>query len=348
MNITQKIQALAKQAGFDLFGVAPADPLEQERDRLSSWLVKGFAGEMSYLGNNVEKRLDPAKVMPSAKSIICLGMSYYYHFPSPIALDRESVKVCGGRPSPGTRLRVDEEVVVAERRKPGKARGKVARYAWGKDYHKVLKKKLKGLIKQIVDLAGPHTRCKEYTDTGPILERPLAARAGLGFIGKNTLLLHPKHGSWFFLCEILTNLELESNRPAKSNCGSCRACLDACPTQAFTGPYELDATRCISYWTIEARSDIPPEFHEAIGSHVFGCDICQEVCPFNRRPLPSHCEEFAPSVGAGPSLDLDPVLTMDEDLFHEAFAHTPLTRAKHSGIIRNAKIVLKNLCPPAS
>ncbi len=341
VNFTQEIESLAHNAGFDLFGVCAAEPFEQERARLLQWLEKGYAGEMLYLHNNVEKRLDPRKVMPSAKSIICLGISYYY-----------GESLLSARKIGDTIPIQNTELGHVPNFPARNDQGLIARYAWGKDYHKVLKKKLLALKKQIVELTGPETELKEYTDTGPILERQAAARAGLGFIGKNTLLLNSKHGSYFFLAELLTNLELDYGDPVATHCGSCRACIDACPTQAFPKPYELDATRCISYWTIESRSEIPAEFHAPIGKHAFGCDICQEVCPFNRHPLASSCEEFAPAQGAGPALDIEAVLRMDETSFHEGFSHTPLTRAKYSGIIRNTRIVQKNfqknLCSPAS
>ncbi len=316
--ITDKIRELAYAAGFDLFGVAPADPFDQERERFQQWLAKGHAADMHYLQNNLERRLNPLQVLPSAKSIICLGISYFYSGDT--------------------------------HRNPNSPTGRIARYAWGRDYHKVLAKKLKRLKQQIIDLAGPATELKEYTDTGPLLERQAAVRAGLGFIGKNTLMLNPQHGSYFFLSEILTNLDLSegNGQPVQVSCGSCTACLDACPTQAFPQPYQMDASKCIAYWTIEHRGDIPEHFHKPIGDMVFGCDICQQVCPFNGHPLPSRCEEFAPSQGAGDSLDLKKTAAMDEAGFHAAYQHTPLTRAKYSGIMRNIKIVLKNICSPAS
>ena len=334
-NLVSKIRTLALEAGFDLFGVTSAEPFEQERARLASWLAQGFAGDMNYLRNNTEKRIEPRLILPSVKSIICLGISYFYDEPSL----RAEGKAIRSVTSP------DCFVANAPR---NDRQGKVARYAWGKDYHKVLKKKLKALKSQITQLAGPATELKDYTDTGPLLERQAAARAGLGFIGKNTLLLHPKMGSYFFLSEILTNLELEPGTPITTSCGSCRACIDACPTQAFPQPYQLDATRCISYWTIEHRGEIPEKFHAGIGDHAFGCDICQEVCPFNRRPLPSQCEEFAPAHGPGTTLHLDQISRMDEETFRQTFQHTSLTRTKYPGIIRNTKIVQRNLCSPAS
>ncbi len=325
-HLIEQLRELAYAAGFDLFGVAPADPFDQERERFQAWLAKGHAAGMQYLHNNLERRLDPQKVLPAAKSILCLGISYYH--------DSHTNSGNSGD----------------TRRNPNSPTGRIARYAWGKDYHKVLAKKLKDLKQQIVALAGPGTELKEYTDTGPLMERQAAVRAGLGFIGKNTLMLNPKHGSYFFLSEILTNLDLSSahGKPVQVSCGSCTACLDACPTQAFPQPYQMDASKCIAYWTIEHRGDIPEHFHKPIGDMVFGCDICQQACPFNRHPLPSRCEEFGPSHGAGATLDLHKTAAMDEAGFHAAYRHTPLTRAKYSGIMRNIKIVLKNTCSPTS
>ncbi len=308
-------------AGFDLFGVCAAQPLEQEREHLQAWLHKGYAGQMSYLEKNFEKRLDPRLILASVKSIICLGISYYY---DPAG-------------NTGTRSQFKKLNWVMSR-----ISGTIARYAWGRDYHKVLRKKLKVLKAQIIALAGPQTELMDYTDTGPLMERQAATLAGLGFTGKNTLLLHPQHGSYFFLSEILTNLDLTPGDPVTVSCGSCRKCLDACPTQAFPEAYVLDATRCIAYWTIEARGDIPAEFHEAIGDHVFGCDICQQVCPFNREPLPSRCEEFSPTQGPGPTLDFQKIEAMNEASFHATYQHSSLTRTKFSGIMRNIEIVKEN------
>ncbi len=316
--LTERIESLAQECGFDLFGIASAQPFEQERPRLESSINQGFAGGLNYLERHLENRLDPKKVLPSAKSILCLGISYYH--PSP--------------PAPS----------------PNEKRGLVARYAWGQDYHRVLKTKLAALKSHILELAGPGTELKEFVDSGPLLEKSAAARAGLGFIGKNSLLIHPVHGSYFFLAEILTNLELEPTPPLQDGCGSCNTCLEACPTHTLREPGQLDTRRCLSYWTVEARGEIPPHIQTAMSNRVFGCDICQDICPFNRHPLPSHCPEFGPAQGPGPVLDLVKIGAMDKAAFTKIFGHTSLMRAKYSGIMRNAKAVLGNLnsFPPLS
>jgi len=223
--------------------------------------------------------------------------------------------------------------------------GRVARYAWGLDYHDVVKPRLQALVDKIEAIAGREVHARCFVDAVPLLERAVAARAGLGFFGKNTNLLQPRSGSWFFLSEILLDLELPAdNREIKVSCGSCRRCIDACPTDAFPAPYVLDSRKCISYLTIENKGAIPRELRASVGDWVFGCDVCQDVCPFNRFASDTRWPEFHPEAGVGPRLDLVAVLSIatDEE-FRARFRGTPLARPKRRGLLRNAAVVAANV-----
>ncbi|WDT70512.1 MAG: tRNA epoxyqueuosine(34) reductase QueG [Candidatus Manganitrophus sp.] len=305
---TAEIKSTASGLGFHRVGITSADPVGEAGRRFSEWLADGFAGEMAYLQKSPEVRSDPKLRFPEAKSVICLALNYY--------------------PSASPDPSVPE----------GSPRGKVARYAWGEDYHTIIEEKLALLISAIEDRGG---RCwKGYVDHGPLLERAFAERAGLGFIGKNTTLITPDYGSWVFLAEVVTDLELVEDLPMTSQCGSCRRCLDACPTGALTEAYRLDARRCISYLTIENKKEIPEKFHPQMGGWLFGCDLCQEVCPYNRNPVQTDVERFSPERGAGPSLSLEEIRSIEDNRrFKERFSHTPLVRTKRSGLIRNANAI---------
>jgi len=262
------IKQCALELGFHLVGIAPPSALK-DLEFLPQWISKGYAGEMRYLEN--PRREDPRRVLPTVKSVICVGMIYNTPHPYSTEVPNDSNNE-GSFPS--------------RRDTPGAAtpRGWISRYAWGKDYHKVMRKRLEQLratLEQMDD--GVETRV--YVDTGPILERAFARLSGIGWMGKNTCIINEQNGSWFFLGVILTSLELAADIPAPDRCGSCTRCLEACPTGALTEPYVMDASRCISYFTIELRGAIPEEQRTAIGRNVFGCDICQDVCPWNTRPL---------------------------------------------------------------
>ncbi|HSG99453.1 MAG TPA: tRNA epoxyqueuosine(34) reductase QueG, partial [candidate division Zixibacteria bacterium] len=281
---SQIVKSLARQAGFDLCGVCPAEPLERDSRRFRRWLAEGFHGQMDYLAREPERRTDPRLLMPGAKSIIALALNYYL---------------------PNHELR------------PG--HGRVARYARGRDYHKVSEGKLKKLIAAICQAdqnLESRRDFRAYVDYGPLLERAYAERAGLGFIGRNSLLITEEFGSWVLLSEIITTLELEPDEPDQKrhgSCGSCRRCLDHCPTGAILAPGVVDARKCISYLTIEQRGEIEAELRAQVGDNLFGCDICQEVCPFNHpdhRATPTTHGEFLPETGVGESLDLKSILEM--------------------------------------
>jgi epoxyqueuosine reductase len=311
--LADRVKALALALGFDLVGVARAEATH-ETEFLREWLARGYAGEMGYIGRRVEERVDPRRLLPGARSLVMVGLVY----------------------DPG------------ERGPLAAGHGGVARYAGGEDYHDVLGERLRTLGAALEPLAGEPVAQRAYVDTGPIQERVFAAYAGLGWIGKNTCLIHPRLGSYLFLGALLTDLALAPDAREPDHCGSCRACLDACPTQAFVAPYVLDATRCISYLTIEARDGVPVELREACGELVYGCDICQEVCPWNtreRRSVPPDRlglrARLAPRPEwAAPALAW--LLDLREDAWRAATRRTALRRAKYRGLMRNALVAAGN------
>jgi epoxyqueuosine reductase len=306
--LREQITAEATALGFDLVGIASAEPLAHG-GRLRAWVAQGFAGEMGYMSRDVERRVDPSRVLPEVRSIIVLGMNYYTSAAVP--------EVSSGR-------------------------GWISRYSWGQDYHTVLGDKLKALVAFIRDLDGPDVRARWYVDTGPILERELAWRAGLGWPGKNTNLINRRLGSWLLLGAILLDRELAYDAPATAHCGTCTRCLIACPTRALVAPGVLDARRCISYLTIELRGSIPRELRPLLGTHIFGCDICQAVCPWNRKAPESSDPAFLPRAGfAAP--ELIPLLRLSDDEFRARFRGSPITRAKRRGLLRNVAVALGNL-----
>jgi epoxyqueuosine reductase len=246
--VSADIKVRAAELGFDLCGIAPVAD-HRELAFLPEWLARGYAGEMGYLERSAERRADVRAVMPSAQSVICLGTVYNTD-----------------RPPSNTR-------------QPGQAR--IARYAWGDDYHDVIRRRMDALVAWMGDRSGHAVDARAYVDTGPVQERVYAQYAGLGWIGKNTCVINPRVGSWIFLSEIICSLELEPDAPALDQCGACRRCLHACPTGAIVEPYVVDATRCLSYLTIELKGPIPEELRDSIGAHAYGCDICQDVCPWN-------------------------------------------------------------------
>jgi epoxyqueuosine reductase len=325
----------AKSLGFDLCGVVRAEKFP-ELEKTSQWLAQGYAGEMKYLAD--PRRTDPQAAMPGIRSAI-VGL-LNYNTAQPRSTDRAL---------PG---------------KAGEPSGWISRYAWGDDYHEVLRERLNALVEFLSQRFTEPFEARAYVDTGPVQERVLAKYAGLGWLGKNTLLLNQTLGSYFFLGVILTNLDLEptlgtNELPPPDLCGSCTRCLDACPTQAFVEPYVMDARRCISYLTIELRGAIPEEFRELLGNHVFGCDICQDVCPWNGRAPITEIPRFQPRVfPASRENHIDaPHSTQDESFyaprlewllglseteFRELFRGSAVKRAKWRGLIRNACIAVGN------
>ena len=305
--LTEELKREALDLGFQSVGICPA-VAPSGVVRFRQWLESGYAGEMHYLADRAEAYEHPRHVLDGVRSLILLTMNYN----TPRPQDRPA----------GT--------------------GRVSRYAWGSaDYHDVIHASLKRLVKWL-QLRVPGSRARGVVDTAPLLEREFAQLAGLGWVGKNTLLLNKHAGSWLFLAALLTDLELPYDEPHRADhCGRCRACLDACPTDAFVQPYVLDATRCISYLTIELRSPIPESLRSGMGDWVFGCDVCQDVCPWNHRTPVSARPEFQPDCQTDP-LDLASLFDLDEEAFRRRFRKTPLWRAQRRGLLRNAAIVLGN------
>jgi len=310
----ERLQRRAHELGFDLCRVTTAAP-PASGARFSAALAEGRHAEMQWLARNADKRRDPALVLPGVRSVVVLAVSY-----APSA--KASVAETGGR-----------------------GRGEVARYARHADYHEVLAGPLRELAALLDELGGPSTRSLWYVDTGPILERDLAQRAGVGFVGKHTNLISRRLGNWFFLAEILTTAELAPDDPEVNRCGSCSRCLSACPTGALPAPFTLDARRCISYLTIELKGSIPPEFRPLLGNRIYGCDDCLAVCPWNRFAR----EASLLRAHARPDLDqpdLLALLELDDASFRARFAGTPFLRTKRRGLLRNVCVALGNVGGP--
>jgi epoxyqueuosine reductase len=311
-----EIKQLAQDCGFELAGVAAADPAI-DFARFDTWRADGMAGEMGYLTDHRgDKRSDPRNLLPTAQSIVCVGKLYHTDYPLSTEFDDEA---CAW----------------------------ISRYAWGADYHDVLRRGLEDLVRRISARSDLPFEWKICVDTAPLLERSYARLAGLGWIGKNTCLINQWQGSWFFLGELLLSLPLSPDTPPPDRCGSCRRCIDACPTTAFvpdsSGRLRLDARLCISYLTIEKRGDLPGELQSAMGNHLFGCDICQDVCPWNRRAPHTNEEAFQP---VSPAPLLDDLASLTEHQFHDRFRHSPIWRAKYTGFLRNVAIALGNSGSP--
>lgn len=312
--LRERIRAWAHSVGFDGCRFTSAAP-PPHGDAFRAWLREGRQGTMAYLERTADRRLDPGLVLPGARTVIALAVSY--HAPS---VEGPS---CGGGGS--------------------RREGVVARYARHRDYHDLMAPRLSALIEALVREGGEGTRAVACCDAGPFLERDLAQRAGLGFAGKHTNLIGRNLGNWFFLAEILTTLEVEPDEPERNRCGSCTRCLAACPTQAITAPFELDARRCISYLTIELKGAIPLEFRSAIGTRIFGCDDCLEACPWNRFAREGRMMAAARLSTADAKPDLVDLLALDDAGFKRRFAGTPMMRAKRRGLLRNVCVALGNL-----
>ncbi len=354
------IKEHARTLGFELVGIAPATSADSF-DRMHEWLDRGYAGEMDYMHRQAEARRHPDSILPEVRSVVMVGMNYnptdrnqesgFRNQESGISSQESEVRSqhdSGLRFAPES-CRESLSGTGAKRKPihPSLMTAQVARYARGDDYHLVLWKKLNDLLAWIQGEA-PGCRGRGVVDTAPLLERDFARRAGLGWFGKNTMLLNKHLGSYFFLGALLLDIELAPDRPHDaSHCGTCTACLDACPTQAFVEPGVLDSRRCISYLTIELRGLIPENLREPMGDWLFGCDICQEVCPWNRKAPPG----MEPALQAREDLtaiDLVELLSLSEEQFRHRFHGTALMRTKRQGLLRNAAIVLGNQGDPSS
>jgi epoxyqueuosine reductase len=306
------VKAKARELGFDACGIAPAADHPELRF-LPEWLARGYAGSMAYLERSADRRADVRHVLPSARTVIVTAT--VYNTERPYSTERADPALAG-----------------------------IARYAWGDDYHDVVGARLESLLAWMRDASPDPFDARAYVDTGPVQERVYAQHAGIGWIGKNTCVIHPELGSWMFLGEIICSLPLACDEPSLDQCGTCTLCLEACPTDAFAGPGQLDSTRCISYLTIEHRGDVPEPLREAIGSHVYGCDICQEVCPWNGLAPVSADPAWQPR----PAWDapaLADLARMSDTEMQAALKGSPMKRAKTAGLRRNIDRAVTNARP---
>jgi epoxyqueuosine reductase len=308
-ELTQRIKNQALAVGFDLVGVAPVQECP-ELAFFERWLEAGYAGEMHYLERSRERRRDLQQVLPGAQSVVVCGLNYNTDYPySTAATDPD--------------------------------RGWIARYAWGADYHQVMQDRLAQLQAFVATLVPSTVASKLYVDTGPVVERVYAKYAGLGWFGKNTCLLHARFGSWLLLGELILTIPLEYDRPVLDHCGTCTRCLEACPTQAILEPYVLDAQRCIAYLTIELKGAIPEEYRAQTGHHIFGCDICQDVCPWNRKRHYTVDPDLQPCpTQVHPRLEDLARMTREE--FKQRFRGTAIERTRRRGLLRNVCVAMGN------
>lgn len=328
-RLAAEVKAEAHAAGLDLCGITTAEPFPVEGHALAEWVVRGYHGEMAYMARNAPRSPHPRAVVPEARTLVVVGLYY-----------GEAV------PGRGAGCAHEDAGPAAEGR-AARLRGRISRYAWGDDYHVVMEPRLRRVAAFLRSRGARVARC--YVDTGPLIDRAAARRAGIGWFGKNTMIItRRRYGSWVFLGEILTDLALPPDRPARGDCGRCRICLDACPTGAIVAPYVVDARRCISYLTIEHRGAIPRELRPHIGDHIFGCDICQAVCPHNVRTAARMHPEFAPRPGVGARPDLLSLLNISEEEFRGRFRGSPVRRARRQGLRRNVAVALGNLGDPAA
>ena len=307
-SITDQIKSKARDIGFHKVGIAQARALWPESQRLAEWLAHGFNGEMRWMEREPEKRSDPRLIFPDARSVVSLALNYY---------------------TPHEHVDTDP------------SKGKISRYAWGDDYHDVVREKLT-LLLDWVKAEIPGADGKIYVDTAPIMDKAWAARSGIGWIGKSSNLITKDYGSWVFLGEILLNINLDYDETIGDHCGSCTACLDACPTGAIVQPYVVDSTRCLSYATIELRGDeMPQDVASKLDGWLYGCDVCQDVCPWNRFEKPTDESRFEPRDGET-VLELREVNSMTHEEYVERFRRTAIKRAKLSGLQRNARALLSS------
>ena len=310
MNLTEQIKVQAQKLGFELVGILPVEP-SQTVDHYEQWLKDGHAGEMDYLEKHLSLKRDPRQILPEAQSIVALAINYYTLDP-PKSLAEDS------------------------------SRGQISRYAWGTDYHRLIRSKLDRLATFIQKTAEEKVKTRVYVDTAPVLEREYAERAGIGWIAKNTNVIHWRAGSWFFLGGILVSIKLDTDVPLlRGSCGTCTRCIEACPTDAILAPNILDSRLCISYLTIELKGSIPHKLRPQMDNLIFGCDICQEVCPWNSKAVPTKERGFYPRKG-----NLAPTLlsliNMTQEQFSRRFRHSPIKRAKRRGFLRNVAVALGN------
>ncbi len=300
MKNTQLLKAKAKALGFDFCGISKAEFLKEEAPKLENWLKQDMHGQMHYMANHFDKRLDPTKLVPGAKSVVSLMWNYY----------------------PEKDLSKNDNY-------------KIAKYAYGEDYHFVVKRVLKELVKQLQEEIG-EIEGRVFVDSAPVMERKWAEKSGLGWVGKNSLIINKSAGSFYFLAELIIDLELEPDGPVKDYCGTCTRCLDACPTDAIPIPYVVDGSKCISYLTIELKEEIPSEFKGKFQDWIFGCDICQDVCPWNRFSRPHQTPEFMPHPDLS-QISKKEWEELTEETFRKVFKKSAVKRTKVEGLRRNIK-----------
>ena len=303
MTLTEKIKSKALEIGFHKVGIAKAEELTIEAEHLKDWLGRGYHASMQWVARNLEKRIDPRKIVPNAQSVICVAVNYY----TPTVHD------------------------------PDTEEGKISRYAWGDDYHIHVTKRIQMLFDCIKQLA-PESDGRYYVDTGPMMDKVWTARAGLGWQGKHTNLITKEYGSWVFLGEIITTLKLNYDTPMEDFCGTCTACVDACPTDAIREPYIVDSNKCISYLTIEHRGEIAESLGKNFEQWIYGCDICQDVCPWNRFQQETEHQEFLPREwNVNPKMEELTKISQEE--FARRYKNSPIKRTKREGIFPNGSIV---------
>lgn len=345
--LEDRIRGVGLALGLDAVGLAPATP-HARTEFLREWVARGFAGEMDYLVRRLEERVDPRRVLPGARSLIVVGLL----LPPPMEDPASNATLEDADPQAAERGKGGGSPGFAGEWDSAEPTGRVARYAGGDDYHDVLLDRVRALEAALPLLADRPVSSRSYVDTGPVLERAAAERAGLGWIGKNACLIHPALGSHLMLGVVLTDLPLEPDAPVTDHCGSCRACLDVCPTDAFPEPYVLDATRCLSYTTIESRGPIPESLRAPQADLVFGCDLCQDVCPWNRsRPRQPLADPLGLRARLGKreawqSPTLEWLLSLEEEAYAAATRRTALRRAGWRGLIRNALVAAGNSGDP--
>ena len=309
-ELSALVRDYALRLGFDLVGIAPAAGYGRENDLFREWIDRGYAGEMKYLERGLPSRKEIGRVLEGARSVVSCALNYNTENP-------RSTEVSGN------------------------GRGWISRYAWGDDYHDVMGEMLSDLARYMRDVSPRGAAARTYVDTGPVMEKAHAGRSGIGWLGKNTCVINQRAGSWLFLGEVITDMELEFDGPAADRCGTCTRCIDACPTDALVEPYVLDARKCVSYLTIELKGKIPPGLREGVENNVFGCDVCQDVCPWNRDALSTTRKSFLPRPGLL-APELERLMELSPGDFAEVFAKSPVKRAKRRGFMRNVLVAVGN------
>ncbi len=306
MNLTNEfVIEKAKQIGFDLVGFARVEELKNETEKLNEWLKLGYHAGMNYMSRNLEKRKNVKNIISSARSVISLGLNYY----------------------------------TDESHSNTSSKGKISRYAWGKDYHLIIWNKLDKLIEELKNVE-PDFEAVSYVDTGPVMDKAWAVKAGLGWLGKHTNVINREIGSWFFIANIICNKKFKYDTSVEDFCGSCTACIDACPTNAIVKPYVLDSNKCISYLTIENKGEISEEFKGKFDNWIFGCDICQDVCPWNNKfSTYTQNPDFIPQ-NSNKEIEIDEILEMTQEQFSKRFKNSPVKRTKLKGLKRNASFIV--------